>query len=349
MKLPLRNQRCNKSVASKCSAMSPKYSLLPEGQGQDEGEPRPMTQRHVKSSPAGPHPSAAAFTIIEIALCLGIIGFALVAIIGALPTGLNVQKLNREQTIIGQDATVWMGALRSGAQGYDDLTNYVIVITNQWTTYIFNGPGPAWGGIGTPTGNSGSDWYSATNSSEPPFALTNGGAIIGLLSTPKWTPPFFGRNGNWQSNYMIAYVRAFSGAEVDKPPQNNATILSDAFIYRMIVENFPYAAVDTNSFCMDCPAENPPGGLTTNQLIARTNLAYEEWLLQTNAQDFRLRFRWPVLPNGEIPNYGQATFREMAMGEMTNYFINGQPLYFVQPSISSQTIGPNSQRPSIPW
>ena len=51
--------------------------------------------------------------MIEIALCLAIIGFALVAIIGVLPTGLNVQKDNREETIINQDAAVWMDAVRT--------------------------------------------------------------------------------------------------------------------------------------------------------------------------------------------------------------------------------------------
>ena len=49
-----------------------------------------------------------AFTMIEIALCLAIIGFALVAIIGVLPTGMGVQRQNREETIINQDATIWM-------------------------------------------------------------------------------------------------------------------------------------------------------------------------------------------------------------------------------------------------
>jgi len=71
-----------------------------------------------------------AFTMIEIALCLAIIGFALVAIIGVLPTGMGVQKDNREETIIDQDATVWMDAIRNGAQGYNDLTNYIVAITN---------------------------------------------------------------------------------------------------------------------------------------------------------------------------------------------------------------------------
>ena len=42
----------------------------------------------------------AGFTIIELVICLGIIAFALVAIIGVLPIGINVQKDNREETRI---------------------------------------------------------------------------------------------------------------------------------------------------------------------------------------------------------------------------------------------------------
>jgi type II secretory pathway pseudopilin PulG len=67
----------------------------------------------------------AAFTMVEIALCIAIIGFALVAIIGVLPTGMKVQKDNREDTIIGQDGTFLLEAIRSGSRGLDELTNYV--------------------------------------------------------------------------------------------------------------------------------------------------------------------------------------------------------------------------------
>src|SRR5262245_30936115 len=118
------------------------------------------------------------FTIIEIALCLAIIGFALVAIISALPRGLTVQKRNREETIIGHDAEVWMSAIRSGARGYDDLTNYVLCITNFWTQINPNGS----------AGPSGTDYYTPSNSSvtsipaSPNFPLTSGARIIGLLS-----------------------------------------------------------------------------------------------------------------------------------------------------------------------
>ena len=76
-----------------------------------------------------------AFTMVEIAICLAIIGFALVAIIGILPIGMSVQKDNREETIINFDANYLLNAIRSGALGQDELTNYVISITNLFTIY----------------------------------------------------------------------------------------------------------------------------------------------------------------------------------------------------------------------
>src|ERR1035441_7541279 len=79
--------------------------------------------------------TCAAFTMVEIAICLAIIGFALVAIIGVLPIGMNTQRDNREETLINQDATVFMEAIRNGSRGLDDLTNYVYAITNNWVYY----------------------------------------------------------------------------------------------------------------------------------------------------------------------------------------------------------------------
>ncbi|HLZ53286.1 MAG TPA: prepilin-type N-terminal cleavage/methylation domain-containing protein, partial [Verrucomicrobiae bacterium] len=55
------------------------------------------------TGPFSPRPSAldprpiGGFTMVEIAICLAIIGIALVAIIGVLPAGLNVQRDNREE------------------------------------------------------------------------------------------------------------------------------------------------------------------------------------------------------------------------------------------------------------
>jgi len=270
-----------------------------------------------------------AFTIIEIALCLGIIAFALVAIIASLPRGLDVQKRNREETIIGHDAEVWMSALRSGARGFDDLTNYVLCITNFWTTY----------NVDLTVNKSDYDYYTPSNSNRKSinpalndFPLTNGAHIIGLLTTPKTIPEFIPPTTQpYQSNYVVAYVRAFSGAAVDKAPQTNQVILADAFIYRMIVENFPYAPVDTNGICMDCVYTN---GLSPAQMAQRKDELKVQTMLQANVHDFRLKFRWPVLPNGTILNF-DATYRAMADGlvlQTNDFAAPNQPLYFVQAS-----------------
>jgi len=48
-----------------------------------------------------------------------------VAIIGILPSGLQVQRDNRSETIINQDGTFWLETIRNGARGMDDLVSYV--------------------------------------------------------------------------------------------------------------------------------------------------------------------------------------------------------------------------------
>src|SRR5688572_23924595 len=70
-----------------------------------------------------------AFTMVEIALSLAVVAFALVAIIGILPTGMTVQKDNREDTLINQEGRFWIETLKSGSRGLHDLTNYVEHIT----------------------------------------------------------------------------------------------------------------------------------------------------------------------------------------------------------------------------
>src|SRR5688572_27932052 len=73
-----------------------------------------------------------AFTLIEIAICLGVIAFALVAIIGILPAGRQVQRDNREDTIINQEGTYILEAIKNGAEGLEEFAKRVdsIVITN---------------------------------------------------------------------------------------------------------------------------------------------------------------------------------------------------------------------------
>ena len=50
---------------------------------------------------------------------IAIIGFALVAIIGVLPTAMRVQQDNRGDTLIDQDGNYFLEAIRTGARGLD--------------------------------------------------------------------------------------------------------------------------------------------------------------------------------------------------------------------------------------
>src|ERR1035438_10853388 len=208
------------------------------------------------------------FTMVEIAISLAVIGFALGAIIGVLPIGMNKQRDNREETIINQDATVFIEAIRGGARGLDDLTNYVYAITNYW--YSTNAITHA-----TSAGVNGYNYSSfviapAYYTSGSP--ITNGFRIIGLLSTPEFTDSIGNPTNNFfmggYSNHVVAYVHSISGPAVEKPPQDNDIVRSDSFGYRILCVNAPVAA--------DLNAPTP----YTRQLAA-------------NLHELRLTFLWP--------------------------------------------------------
>ena len=161
------------------------------------------------SAGASPYPDHAerGFTMIEIAIALAVIAFALVAIIGVLPIGLNVQRDNRAETIINQDATYWLEAVRGGAQGLDDLVNYVERITIIWAN----------------PSSSGSTVFTNAflpGAQQPTFAT--GAEIIGLLSTPALN----GTN-------VEAIVRTLSGPATEKVTRANAPGAELAFRYRL--------------------------------------------------------------------------------------------------------------------
>jgi type II secretory pathway pseudopilin PulG len=70
-----------------------------------------------------------AFTMVEIAIALGVIAFAMIAIIGILPTGLQTQRDNREETIVTQDARLLVEAIRSGGRDVtSDLGAFVLEV-----------------------------------------------------------------------------------------------------------------------------------------------------------------------------------------------------------------------------
>ena len=190
-----------------------------------------------------------AFTMVEIAISLAVIGFALVAIIGILPIGMNVQKDNREQTIINFDSSYLMDAIRSGVDasyvqnpagrvlGIDVLTNYVLAITNVSTLYDANG-----NRLGKPQ----TRYYTASNycfdggTQVASPALTNGLVILGLLTQPKYIyNPANSPAGSYYSNSVVADIRAITGSQMDQG--SSAASKEFAFTYRVTVEVVPSA------------------------------------------------------------------------------------------------------------
>ena len=246
------------------------------------------------------------FTMIEIAISLAIIGFALVAILGILPIGMGMQKQNRQETIINQDASVFLDAIRNGAQGLDDLTNYVFAITNFVGQYAANGK---WVSSAT---------YGYRSGSSSSYPLNSGYRIVGLLSTPKFVPygDSGGRGGSssgYYSNHVVAYVHSLSGPASEKFPQNNGDLQDLGFSYRLMPEVITYGTYHDPSFGNPQPLN-----------------------VQSNLHELRLTFRWPLVdPKGKAGPM-QQSFRSIVGGSLqaTNEF--GYPnkeytLYFFQP------------------
>jgi type II secretory pathway pseudopilin PulG len=247
--------------------------------------------------------SRRAFTMIEIAIAVGVIGFALVAIIGILPRGMNVQKDNREDTIVSQDAPYFLNAIRNGEMRTNNniLTGYVESINVNGTNYcnpiLTNGPNPV---------------------------LTNDMIIVGLLSSPEYDPRMM--SGTIVlSNEVTAIVRAMTGSAVQ---QNGANAFT-AFRYQLTVEIDPWNYTSSAVY-------NPYGNSqpAINQMIYMQSILHEA----------RLRFAWPVLPNGNIGTTGRQTYRTMISSHLGLTNVPGDtsiPLWFFQPqSYTTNVYGP---------
>jgi prepilin-type N-terminal cleavage/methylation domain-containing protein len=315
----------------------------------------PLVTRH--SSLATCH----GFTMIEIAICLAIIGIALVAIVGVLPLGMSVQRENREGTIINQDATVFIEAIRNGARGMNDLTNYVYFITNNWALYNPDGTVKSSGGNGY-TGYPNPSTTIAPGYVTPPGTFTapattisSGTNIVGLLTTPEFTDGLSGApipslNFGGYSNHIVAYVRSLSGPAVEKPPQDNQILQADTFSYRIFCVNAP-VATDTNLFYLHPfwqPQPNNAGDLVfyngsywqaaINTLAGDVPGQSSRWAksplyaleLAANLHELRLTFLWPQQPNGKLGN-GHQTYRTLVAGQIATNAIFGPMLYFYQP------------------
>jgi hypothetical protein len=204
--------------------------------------------------------------MIEIAIAIGVIGFALVAIIGILPVGLNVQRDTHEDLIIGQDGPFFLEAMRTGGStlgpgtstSLDFLTNYVDSI------------------------NVGGVVYSN---------LPNGQTILGLLGKPRTS--------------TTAIIRGLTGAATEQSGSNTLT----AFRYRMDVDIEPFLTASPASLDQ------------TNESATLYGILYE----------LRLKFSWPVRPNGAV-GPGRQSYRTLLSGQIQQSTNIGPPLWFFQPN-----------------
>lgn len=244
-----------------------------------------------------------AFTMVEIALSIAIVAFAMVAIIGVLPTGLQVQRDNREETIINQDGAYLLEAIRSGGLGLDELTNFVerITITNRsrgWSIGYFGSRLPEDG-------------------SQIP--LINGHFIIGMLSVPTYQRVrgnYRGGKHVWSTNEVTALMRSISGSASQR--FQSQEFRENAFTYLLTITIAPYSIFTNN-----IPSRNPDLA-ALNRLTTASNV-------MNNLYDVRLHFRWPVniSGNGEDMQYQvgkrEQVFRSLVNGRLTP--TNGSPFF----------------------
>lgn len=170
----------------------------------------------LQSSIASRRRGEAAFTMVEIALSIAVVAFAMVAILGVLPTGLQVQKDNREETIINADGSYILEAIRSGydrAGLLDDAIYMVSVNYRNGVREIISAPN------NQPLSSLGArgDW-------DPQW-------VVGLLSTPKSL-------GNQGVSNVVVWARALNNTAIDR----DAEARDVAFRYRMVVEVEPFLA-----------------------------------------------------------------------------------------------------------
>jgi hypothetical protein len=208
--------------------------------------------------------------MVEIALSIAVVAFALVAILGVLPTGMTVQKDNRDDNVINQEGRYWLEAIRSGSRGIEDLTNYVesITITNNRKSITIDSAG-----------------RGVLNLNGTTLRPVD---IISLLSTPKYTAS----GNNVLTNAVIAHVKAITGPASEKGPLTNEF----SFRYEMQVEVTPSGTLTSTAEFPDQKFASRYAGTLANslyeiRLIFRWPLVQRGngWFVGNNRKTFRGR------------------------------------------------------------
>lgn len=246
------------------------------------------------------------FTLLEIAVSLAVIGFAIVAVIGVLPTGLNIQKDTREKTIILQDASYFMEAIRHGASEVDtnrvgyESTQLVDSIPKMWRVYE---------GLLPELLEQGKDYQTDSD-------------VIQLLSEPSGPRP----QGRFL--YTVALVRALSGSASEKGGRAFDSRIAFSYFLRSEIQSI------TNSISRATHVTTTPIELTP----AEFDLRDTEWFrMRFNLSEMRFGVMWPPVPDvyetGE--NYrNKLKFRTMvsgSVGSIPRKDLKGAQIQTIQP------------------
>jgi prepilin-type N-terminal cleavage/methylation domain-containing protein len=280
------------------------------------------------------------FTMVEVAIALGVIAIALVAIIGVLPTGLQVQQENREDTLMNQDGLILLEAIRNGREleglngpngrpvdwpnGLDYLTNHVlgIVVANVedgpvlWVNPRLTNPQQPLRPFGNALRGLGVQGTYRTR-----YDLTNGLHMIGLLGRPKLEV----RNGVQVTNYVAALMRSISG-----PATAQGSVGRDlAFTYVVESEVAPLGHYPRSWIDYGVP------GLTADQILVRSNRFMRAVNQGANFSQLTLNLWGPALEstrNGErrwrVYN-DPMVMRTVLSGRLYSYPVQNDPEFAV--------------------
>ncbi len=248
------------------------------------------------------------FTLLEIAVSLGVIAFALVAVLGTLPNGMNAQRDNLEKSIINEDAQLLIEAIREGNETLFSLTNHVEAITRYGTnagaplSYITSTIVPNNNVSAALVGEElGSGAAYPPGSMVAPLGTNNAAMIMALLTTPRGTP--MTAKGNEYLYKTVALVRSFSGGMLQQ-----ATALTNdlSFRYLLTVEVSPfsgfYAPLDVERL----------GTETLGAVLQASNRLQQVIVVSNNVHELRLTFQWPVLAGR--PGSNRQTYRTLVSG-----------------------------------
>jgi len=238
--------------------------------------------------------------MLEIAVSLGVIAIAMVAILGVLPSGLNVQKDNRERTFINEDARFIIDALREGGEALYVLTNHVEAIlrvgTNQAGATVTHtlilpnihfDPTFVQSELGRPSG-------------QVDLPINTPLFILAALSTPSGTPI---DTKNFALSHTVALMRSFGGGMMEQV-QGASNDLS--FHYYLTIEVAPF-----NTFYATNDIIN--AGTGNGEALQSLFRQYQVNVEANNMHELRLTFAWPVLANGRV-GVNRQTYRTLISG-----------------------------------